>query len=52
VSLPGWEEKGWLGAEVRFWRWLLLSEVRSERGSMAIMLDPVLVKGPNCGLWL
>ena len=38
------------GGEVRFWR---LSKARSERGSMAIMFDPVLVKGPViCGSWL
>jgi len=49
-------EEGWLGGggggggEVRFWR---LSEGRSERGSMAIMFEPVLVRGPVvCGSWL
>jgi len=34
---------------VKFWR---LYKAMSERGSMAIMFAPVLVKGPDCGLRL
>lgn len=44
--MSGWG-KGSLGAPVRFWK---LSKPMSERGSMAIMFDPSLVKGPD--LWI